>query len=154
MLLRDSVTWESLTGSGDEEAALVATGDGSLLLHGRVFNQNGAAYTASAETMDYDFGDPSAVKHVEGVQISLQVREATDQAQVFYVQVGTKMNADGTIVWSPARALDARGNHQNPTRIPVSQAGRFVRLRFYSTAANVAWRISGFQIFARRGGLY
>ena len=104
--------------------------------------------------MDYDFGDPSAVKHVEGVQISLQVREATDQAQVFYVQVGTKMNADGTIVWSPARALDARGNHQNPTRIPVSQAGRFVRLRFYSTAANVAWRISGFQIFARRGGLY
>lgn len=150
----NSITWDSLSGTGSEEVGLVASGDGSLLVHGQVYSHDGVAYTALAETMDYTFNDESLIKHVEGVQVSFQVDERTNVEQKVYVQVGTKMNADGDITWSTARSLDVRGNHQDPTRIPVSQVGRFVRLRFYSEDAEVRWRISGFQIFARAGGVY
>ena len=152
--LLSSIAWDDLAGTGSEEVGLLATGDGSLLVHGRLYSQGGEAYTALAETMDYDFGDASRVKHVEGVQLSLQVKEPTDQVQTLYVQVGTKMNADAPVTWSAARSIDARGGYQNPTRVPFSASGRFVRVRFYSSAADVRWRIGGFTIFARGGGTY
>lgn len=83
-----------------------------------------------------------------------QVENATNVEQPVYVQVGTKMNADGTITWSTAYSLDVRGDQQDPTRVPVSKAGRYVRLRFYSNTTEVRWRVSGYNIFARPGGTY
>jgi hypothetical protein len=152
--ISDTTIWDSFVGMGDELVSIVCTNDASLLVHGRVFNRNGAAYEASAETMDYDFEDASLLKYVEAVQLSLQILVPEGQTRRLYVQVGTKLDADDTITWSARQTVYVQGDGQAMTKVNVSQGGRFVRLRFISDEADVAWRVSGYTIFARRGGTY
>lgn len=150
--LADTVTWDSLLGTGEELVTLLASGTGEIFVHGSGFNRDGDAYTALFETMDYDFGDPDVWKYVQTVVVQLQVKNVANVERKLYLQVGTKANADGTVTWGTAQTLYVQGDGQEPTKVNPGGAGRFVRLRFYSEDADVEWRVSGFEIYARVGG--
>ena len=81
-----------------------------------------------------------------------QAWEAVFWQRKLYLQVGTKANADGAVTWGAAQTLYVQGDGQEPTKVNPGGAGRFVRLRFYSNEADVEWRVSGFEIYARAGG--
>lgn len=153
--ISDTTYWNTLIGSGEESNTLIASGDGQILIHGTEFNRDGAAYTCSCETMDHDFGDPDAVKYVDAVAVQLQIPNVDPTAtKILYVQAGTKMNADSSVSWGTAQTLYVQGDGQSLTKVNPGGSGRFVRLRFYSEDADVEWRISGYEIHARKGNTY
>lgn len=150
--LADTLTWDSLTGTGEELVTLLATGTGDVFAHGSGFNRDGEAYTSIYETMAYDFGDPDVWKYVQTVVVQLQVKTPDVVNRKLYLQVGTQANADGTVTWGAAQTLYVQGDGQEPTKVNPGGAGRFVRLRFYSEDVDVEWRVSGFEIYVRAGG--
>lgn len=131
-----------------------------LLAHGRVFHRasrddcDPQAYTAQAETPDFDFDDNSLVKYVESVQLELFVPEDRARPMKLWVQLGTRMGLDGKLNWSARRSVEVSGNGNIATRVDLRGAGRFIRLRFISDAEDVQWGISSYTVYARKGGSY
>lgn len=149
-----AATWSSGVNGGNEELMLVVFGNGTFSIHGQVYDRNGAAYTALAETMDYDFGDSTMFKYVDVVHIGLQVKATDNQVRTLYVQVGGRTALDGNITWTAPKAIQVQGNANFTTKINPGGAGRYLRLRFYSQDADVQWRVSSYEIFCRPGGTY
>lgn len=149
----DVLNWNQYVASGSQTTYMVATENemaGSptfgLLVHGYGYNRLGAAYTALAETMDFDCGDDSLFKYIDAVTVQL-----SDLSGTLNIQVGTRPDQDSDITWS---AIYPVSTASNPTKINPGGSGRYVRLRFYSDTADAQWAVSAFNIFARLGGPY
>lgn len=135
-----------------------------LLLHGRQFSRTTgdncaattveSAYTALAETMDYDFGDAAAWKYVDTVQLNVEVKSPRTRPMNLNVQIGARDNLDSDIRWSSPARVEVSGNGVITTKVNIRSAGRYLRVRFYSNAAGAEWRIAGFRLMARKGGTY
>lgn len=149
-----TLTWDSFIGSGSERASVFATSPGELWVHGNVYSRNGLAYTCFAETMDYDFGDESAFKYVDSVQVGLQVKAPEEKARYMYVQVGYRNNLDAAITWTALQQLKVNGDGQAMTKVNPGGAGRYLRVRFISTDAGVQWRVASYNFCVRAGGTY
>lgn len=149
------ISWSSFAGTGADELAIIGTGDSELLIHGTVYDRNGQAYMALAETMDYDADNPGAFKYVDVARVSLQVLATDNATRTLYVQLGYRSTLDAAITWSTPQAIQVQGGANFTAKInPGSGGGRYLRLRFYSQDVDVAWRISSFDIFGRMGGTY
>lgn len=131
-----------------------------ILLFGRKFsrasgdNCNEAAYTALAETPDYDFGDGSVWKYADTLQLDLEIEEKLARPVYLYVQLGARNTLDSDIRWSTPSRVEISGNSSVHTKINCRMAGRFLRIRFYSNSVGAKWRIAGFKLMARAGGTY
>lgn len=142
--------------NGENPAATVPR----ILAHGRVWHRTASddcdpqAYTAFAETPDFDFGDPQVVKYVEMVYLHLHVPEDLSRPMKLKVQLGVRAGLDAAIIWSAAVPVEVSGNGNIVTKVDVRGAGRLARLRFISDETDVRWEISQYQIVARAGGLY
>ena len=147
--------WDTFVSSGEELVTLMASSEGDILMHGVRYDRDGEPYESSAQTQDHDFGDPDLFKYVDAVVLQLDVRDFTpDTVKTLYVEVGTKDTADGSVTWSSPKPVYVQGNGQRPTKVNPGGAGRYVRLRFSSNTAGCNWRVSGYEIHARRGGTY
>jgi hypothetical protein len=147
--------WDTFVSSGEELVTLMASSEGDILMHGVRYDRDGEPYESSAQTQDHDFGDPDSFKYVDAVVLQLDVRDFTpDTVKTLYVEVGTKDTADGSVTWSSPKPVYVQGNGQRPTKVNPGGAGRYVRLRFSSNTAGCNWRVSGYEIHARRGGTY
>jgi hypothetical protein len=131
-----------------------------ILLHGRKYsradgdNCNPEAYTALAETQDFDFGDGSVWKYADTLQLDLEVDEHLARPMYLYVQLGARNSLDSDIRWSTPARVECSGNGQVTTKVNIRMAGRFLRLRFYSNAIDTQWRVAGFKLIARPGGTF
>lgn len=163
--LADSVTWDSFDPSlswsdmassgGADKFTLVATGSGELLLHGTTFNRAGEAYPCLAETQDFDCGEPDIFKYVDVVLVGLQVRVPDAMTRIIYVQLGYRDWLDSAIKWTTAKPIQVQGGQTPPPlKLNPGGAGRFLRLRFYSTDADVPWRVTSYEIHTRAGSFY
>lgn len=159
------VEWTSTsTGESLGRVPILATTDGELQLHGRVYNRDGDGYLAFSETMDYDMGDPDRWKYVDVVVLGLQVLEETDTPRLMTVQVGTRPSLSGIdnspgdagpITWTAPKTVLVNGHATVPVKVnPGSGSGRFMRVRFSSADADVQWRVSSFELHCRPGGTY
>lgn len=131
-----------------------------ILLHGRKYsradgdNCGPQAYTPLAETTDFDFGDAAAWKYAETLQLDLEIEEHLDRPKYLYVQIGARNSLDSDIRWSSPAKVEVSGNGQVTTKVNIRMAGRFLRLRFYSSQLDVQWRLAGFRLMARAGGTF
>lgn len=147
--------WDTFTSSGEELVTLMASSDEDILMHGLGYSRDGLSYASSAETQDHDFGDPDVYKYVDTVVVQLDVRDYNPAVvKTLYIEVGTKDTADGAVTWSSPKPVYVQGSGQKPTKVNPGGAGRYVRLRFSSDTADCNWRVSGYEIHARRGGTY
>lgn len=150
----DTLTWNGLAGQGKQRVAAVATGDGNLVIHGNVYSRAGAAYTCTAETMDYDLGDEAIFKYPDVVNVNLQVRVPDTTPRYLTVQVGYRTTLDADLTWTAAKQIQVQGNANFTAKVNPGGGGRFIRLRFTSYQTDIQWRVSGFEIYARAGGTY
>lgn len=150
----DTTLWNDLVSGGNEENFLVADNAGGFWIHGPVYDRGRQAYTALAETMDYDFGDGTQFKYVDVVHVGIQVKASDNATRTLYVQVGGRTSLDADITWTSAQAISVQGNANFTTKVNPGGSGRYLRLRFYSSDVDVQWRVSSFEIYARAGGTY
>jgi hypothetical protein len=154
----DTLNWNQYISLGTLYLPVIGTGNetagsptyGMLTSYG--FNRLGSAYTALAETQDFDFGDDSLFKYIDEVTFQLQV--PTGATGTLNVQVGYRLDQDSAITWSSIYTVDVSGNGGNPAKINPGGSGRYIRLRVFSDDADAEWRISSFNIFARAGSSY
>lgn len=131
-----------------------------ILCHGRVWHRaigddcDPDAYTSSAETPDFDFGDPQTVKYIDQVYLHMNVPAHRTRPMKMKVQLGCKSALDSDIVWSAPVPVEVSGNGNVVTKADVRGAGRLVRLRFLSDSEDVQWEVSQYVISARQGGVY
>lgn len=137
--------------------------DGSfqIAIFGDTQDRDGEAYTSTFETIDFDNGDPVAVKYADTIQISFQIKVAAKLdysskpiPQYLNLQVGSRMNLDDDISWSNAHSIQVQGNGNYVTRVNIRKGGRFLRVRFQSETNGFEWRISQFKVMGRMGGTY
>lgn len=81
-----------------------------------------------------------------------------DGESVTFMASGSSVTLFG-IAFLPVTATLVSAAPANPVFFPLRKvnpggAGRYIRLRMYSQDANVQWRVSSFEIYARRGGTY
>jgi hypothetical protein len=134
---------------------LLASEDGNLRVHGLKFSRDGEGYLALSETMDFDLGDPDIWKYVDVVVLGLEVRNPTLEVREMTVEVGTMASLNGgEITWSAPKTVLVNGQSPSPVKVNPGGAGRYLRLRFSSSGADVEWRISSFEVHCRQGGLY
>jgi len=150
-----SLSWSDMTANGADRFTLMATGDLQLVIHGTGYNRAGEAYTALAETQDFDCEEPDIFKYVDVVIIGLQVKLPDSVVRRVWVQLGYKAWLDGDVVWTTATAIQVQGNFKPPPiKINPGGAGRFLRLRFYSDEVDVPWRVTSYEIHTRPGSYY
>lgn len=149
-----TTSWDDLEDAGVARLSLIATGTGELLIFGTQFSRDGDAYTATAETQDYDLGDGDVWKYVDVVKLGLQVTSPDTQTRTLYVQVGTRASMDQDITWTARQAVEVQGNGTPPTKINPGGSGRYIRLRFESEDTDVQWRVSSFEVHCRAGSTY
>jgi len=126
-----------------------------LLVHGEgTYNRLGEAYESIWETVDYDGGDSVTWKYIDTVFVSLQVKAALTPPKYLEIYVGTKKDYDDDISWSAPKTVDVSGNRNFTTKVNIQKAGKYVRLRIRSVAADIQWRISQMRILGRTGGEY
>lgn len=163
--VEDGLQARTLIGIGGDEGNLNNGEDPDetiprLLVHGRVWHRasrddcDPQAYEASAETPDFDFRDPQAVKYVEGVYLHLHVPVTMDGPMRMKVQIGTRSGLDAAIVWSTPASVEVSGNGNIVTKVDLRAAGRLVRLRFISDERDVRWEVSAYTMIARVGTVY
>lgn len=149
-----TTSWNTYVGSGLERVTVLLAGDGSVSIHGNVFNRHGLAYIALAETTDEDFGDESIYKYVDSVQLSLQVKTSDNTPRNLFVQVGYRTDLDALITWTAPVAVSASGSGNVMTKVNPGGAGRYLRLRFFSQDVDVQWRIASWVFCVRPGSSY
>lgn len=131
-----------------------------VLLHGRKFSRTAGdncletAYTALAETSDFEFGDSAAWKYCDSVVVDLEVKQHLERPAHLYVQLGAKNTLDSDIRWGTPSKLEVSGNGLVHSKVNLRMAGRFLRVRFYSQDIGVEWRVAGFRLIGRKGGTY
>lgn len=163
--LAESVTWESFNpliswsemavSDSADRYTLMAFGDGTMAIHGIGFNRGGEAYIALAETQDFDCDEPDIFKYVSTVLIGIHVRSPDVTVRTVYVQLGYRAWLDDDVTWTTPFPIRVQGNYSPPPiRINPGGAGRFLRLRIYSTDADVPWRVTSFEIHCRAGSFY
>lgn len=148
-------SWASIPDAGTQDLTLVAMGGGSCFIHGEVYNRDGGGYLAYAETQDFDLEDSAAFKYVDVVRVGLQIvggPEAT--VRRLYVQVGARSTLDETITWTDPKQIEVQGDANFTAKVNPGGAGRYIRVKFYSTDPDVKWRVSSFEVYARKGGTY
>lgn len=150
----NELSWLKMAGQGNERVCVMATGDSNLRIHGKVYDRNGASYICLAETKDFDFDNDAAFKYVDVVNLALQVLSPSGAPWNLYVQVGYRPTLDADLTWTTPKAIQVQGNANFTAKINPGGAGRYIRLRFYSQDADVQWRLSGYEIYARLGGTY
>lgn len=127
----------------------------NLMVAWENYNYNGKAYTASAETVDHDFGDETAFKYLQQIFFGLQVKTLLSPRPFYlYVQVGARDSLDATIRWSDPVRIEVSGNGNYSPKVGVRKSGRLIRVRFYSNQAGIQWRVSNYHLMARKGGGY
>ena len=155
--LPSSTDWDTLVGASVDHAPVFGSIDGGLRLQGTVYSREGVGYTCLSETMDYDFGAPDNFKYVDVVVLALQLSTVVAPAPgaTVYIQVGTQASlGGGAITWSNPFPILVDGTQPLPVKVNPGGAGRYMRLRFYSTDPGVTWRISQFEIHCRPGSTY
>lgn len=155
--LPSSTDWDNLIGASVSHAPIFGSIDSGLRLHGQVYDREGAGYYAVSETQDYDFGAADNFKYVDVVVLALQLntRVAVPAGSKVYIQTGTQIAlGGGAITWSAPSSVLVDGTATLPVKVNPGGAGRYVRLRFYSTDPGVQWRISQFEVHCRPGGFY
>jgi hypothetical protein len=156
----DMLTWDSFSGSGADRFTLMATGDNQLLIHGgpagQTFNRNGAAYPTQATTEDYDLGEPDMFKYVDVVVVGIHVKSPPDTTvRRLFIELGYRDWLDDDVKYRPAFSVQVQGNYKPPPlRINPGGAGRFLRLRFSTTDADVDWSVTSYEIHTRAGSFY
>lgn len=127
----------------------------AMLVHGaKEYSRLGEAIESVWETADFDGGDELAWKYIDTVFVSLQVKAVITGPALLEVYVGTKKDFDDTIVWSDARTIRVEGDGNYTTKINARRSGKYVRLRFRSSAVDIQWRVSKVRILGRTGGEY
>jgi len=107
-----------------------------------------------AETPDYSWGDPSAVKYISMVKLGLFIEPSYTGPAYLRVQLGTRMNQDSDVHWSGEARVEVSGNGNVVTKVNLRGAGRYARLRFLSSEVDARWSISSFEISARIGNTF
>jgi hypothetical protein len=92
-----SRAWDANPYSQAESRLLLASAANAIHLTEINSTFNGAAYTSIIERTGIDFGDPASVKTAK----SLQPNFDTADGQVFKIQLGGQMVANGAISWCP-----------------------------------------------------
>jgi hypothetical protein len=171
----ETLKWYQYVEEGQQRYTIIATGGDAaipaigevpgttvprLLLHGRKFSRCSgdncaeAAYTAIAETQDFDFGDGANWKYADTLQLDLEVKQHLTRPMFLFVQLGARNNLDSDIRWSSPSKVEVSGNGTIVTKVNIRMAGRYLRIRFYSQTVGAQWRIAGWRLMARRGGSY
>lgn len=131
-----------------------------LLLHGRKFSRDSrddctpAAYECLAETPDFDWGDPAAVKYLDAVYLSLHVPEPLAGPLTLEVSAGFRMNLDEGLSYSGSQTVSLTGSGNGVTKVNLKATGRYIRLRFRSNTAGAKWSISAYRMMARVGSTW
>lgn len=123
-----------------------------LVNYGEDFNRKGDGISSEWETID--LGDGTTYLYVDTVHLSLEVRNPSALAQIMPLQVwvGGRRDYDDATEWGDPLTIQAQGNGMYSTKVHVKRAGRFIRIRFRSTQADVQWRISSLRVMGRVGG--
>jgi len=151
--LGDDITWASLTASGEQLLTLIAQENGNVAVHGEVWNRDGDGYDCIAETCDFDLGDSELWKYVDCIRIIFD--PITDSVpRTVFVQIGMRSDSLSPVTYTLAEAIDISSTTTQPVNVNPGGAGRFIRLKVYSTDPDVKWRISGFEIITRAGSTY
>ena len=131
-----------------------------LLAHDRGFSRSSQdnctlfGYTCTAETKDFDFGDDLRFKYIDTVLLNIEIESMLDRPKRMFVQLGARDNLDSDIRWTDPAPVEVSGNGMRVTKANARAAGRFIRVRFFSEDPGVSWRIAGFRLIGRPGGLY
>ncbi len=151
-----SLSWDDMTSTDSQDRfTLMAFGDGRLAVHGVGFSRDGEAYTALAETQDFDCDEPDVFKYVDVILVGLQVRLPESVVRRVFVQLGYRDWLDSTIKWTAAIPIQVQGGHSPPPlKLNPGGSGRFLRLRFYSNEVDVPWRVTSYEIHSRPGSFY
>ena len=131
-----------------------------LLVHGRVWSRssrddcNPDPIPSSAETPDFDFGDPTVWKYVDTVYVVLNGKENVPSDATLQVTIGARDNLNSPIRWSVPQNLLVSSAGSEPTKVNATVSGRYIRVRFSSESVGANWGVSGYHITARKGGAY
>lgn len=151
----NALSWQDFEESVQERTFLMSSWSGELFVHGVGFNRDGEGYECRAETLEFDFDEPDIFKYIEVVAIGLQIKNKDTATRNIYISVGTRDTLDEDVRWTDPVAVPVQGNpSRKPAKVNPGGSGRFVRFRFYSTDADVEWRISSYESHARAGGFY
>jgi len=153
--LGNATSWDDLATGDGGYMPLMGAADGSLRIHGRVYNRAGEGYLSVSQTMDFDLGEPDIWKYVDTVVLGLEVKSPSVQPAYMTVRVGTQASLSGAdIKWTAPKQVLVNGQAPVPVKINPGGAGKYLRLEFSSTDPDVRWRVSSFEIHCRPGGLY
>jgi hypothetical protein len=119
------------------------------------YNRLGDAYECEAVTADIDFEDPLSYKYIDTLQMNLYVEnKLANRPFRLWVSIGGRDNLDSTVNWTGGQWVDVSGTGNIVTRVNQRVSGRFISVKFYSNQKDVRWRLAGFNLMGRRGGVY
>lgn len=149
-------TWGDLGAGGRRRLTIIGLKEATpkLYVHGLTYNIDGVAYTSECETFDFDFGNDMRWKYIHTVELNLHITSSLTGPHNLNVYVGARDNLDSPIRWSAAQTIGVKGGDQRTAKVNFNVGGRFARLKFSSNTAGIQFRIAGFRIFARPGGVY
>ena len=148
----DSESWESDVTVWDQSAfppsesrVILCTTAPNLVMVDSGNEFAGTSFTASAEKLGNAFDDHSSVKLVR----SVIPRVDGTSGQTLYIQLGSTMDPETPYVWSDAVPYVIGTDYKADT----FASGRYIGVRFYSTAA-FRWRVRSWDYDLVKRGRY
>lgn len=122
---------------------VAANSVGELFYHGLGHDADGSALTSYIQTTPMALGSTELLKTLDNVKVALTGLEGS-----LSLYVGTQATLTSTVTWNGPYSVS-----EAYQAIYSRVSGRWITLKFISSAVGDAWAVSGFEVFGRRGGI-